>query len=192
MSIFQPLPDKEGCSYLRLLRLQPGDYDDPIECTLDIVTHVESRDQYEAISYCWGDAKDTVPVICNSLKVPITRTLKSALRRFRNPSGSTTRALWADALCINQKDDKEKGKQVGRMGEVFANASRVLVWLGGDVDHDMASRTFMILSEIDQCLEEMSPTQEPFPIRVEVYKYTGLDVLLKSPWFFRVWTLQVN
>jgi hypothetical protein len=128
MSIFQPLPDEDDRSYLRLLRLQPGDYSDPIECTLEIVTHEESKDQYEAISYCWGNSNDTIPIVCNGLHVPVTRSLESAMRRFRTPSGSTARLLWADAICINQKDDEEKGKQVGRMGEVYMNASCVLVW----------------------------------------------------------------
>jgi hypothetical protein len=34
------------------------------------------------------------------------------------------RNLWADAVCINQKDHAE------RMGHIYAYASSVLVWLG--------------------------------------------------------------
>jgi hypothetical protein len=85
----------------------------------------------------------------------VTRSLHGALRRFRPPRGTAARSLWADALCINQKDNEEKGKQVGRMGDVFANASRVLVWLGGNVDDTTAADTFAMICEINQYLREV-------------------------------------
>jgi hypothetical protein len=37
--------------------------------------------------------------------------------------------LWADAVCINQKDNEERGFQVRQMPSVYANAVRVLVWI---------------------------------------------------------------
>jgi hypothetical protein len=40
------------------------------------------------------------------------------------------RYLWIDAICINQTDASEKGTQVGMMRDIYAYASRVLVWLG--------------------------------------------------------------
>lgn len=49
-------------------------------------------------------------------------------RTFEVPPRTLT--LWADATCINQQDDAEKGHQVKIMGAIFANAARVLVWLG--------------------------------------------------------------
>jgi hypothetical protein len=203
MSIFQPLPDEDDRSYLRLLRLQPGDYSDPIECTLEIVTHEESKDQYEAISYCWGNSNDTIPIVCNGLHVPVTRSLESAMRRFRTPSGSTARLLWADAICINQKDDEEKGKQVGRMGEVYMNASCVLVWLGCNVNEATATSTFAFISETVQYLDEaylrggriissIPRFTEPFPICLEEGKWLQVAALLQTDWFWRMWALQVG
>ena len=38
--------------------------------------------------------------------------------------------LWIDALCINQKDKKEKSEQVNRMANVYESAEWVLIWLG--------------------------------------------------------------
>jgi hypothetical protein len=35
--------------------------------------------------------------------------------------------FWIDALCIDQSDDKEKTEQVRRMGDVYAQAKRVIV-----------------------------------------------------------------
>lgn len=106
------------------------------------------------ISYCWVDATDNISVVCDELRVLITRSLHGALRRFRPPRGTAARLLWADALCINQKDDEEKGKQVGSMDEIFANASSVLVWLGGNVDDRIATDTFTLISKINQHLDK--------------------------------------
>jgi len=38
--------------------------------------------------------------------------------------------VWADAICIDQEDMKEKVVQVGMMGEIYERAEGVVVWLG--------------------------------------------------------------
>lgn len=45
-------------------------------------------------------------------------------------SSQQQRALWIDAICINQKDNVEKANQVKIMHEIFANAGTVKIWLG--------------------------------------------------------------
>jgi hypothetical protein len=40
-----------------------------------------------------------------------------------------------DALCINQKDNEEKSKQVQLMGAIYSKASRVIIWLSKEVFH---------------------------------------------------------
>lgn len=59
----------------------------------------------------------------------VTANLELALRHLRREQ--RPRTLWVDALCINQKDEDEKQLQVQRMDWMFANASPVVVWLGG-------------------------------------------------------------
>ena len=103
-SIYEPIPEGE---YIRLLKLRPGRDGDDIDCSLSIVDIESAKATYEAISYVWGDATNTVIILCNGLRVPITVSLADALRNFRHTS--KPRVLWADALCINQKDDQEKG-----------------------------------------------------------------------------------
>lgn len=56
-------------------------------------------------------------------------SLELALRHLRLQY--CPRTLWIDALCINQKNESEKRIQVRKMGCVYANASVVVVWLGG-------------------------------------------------------------
>lgn len=52
------------------------------------------------------------------------------MRRLRPNKPERSRNLWIDAICINQKDDKEKAVEVQLMYEIYANAERVNIWLG--------------------------------------------------------------
>jgi hypothetical protein len=40
------------------------------------------------------------------------------------------RPLWADAICINQSDQKEKAVQISMTGKIYSNPQPVIVWLG--------------------------------------------------------------
>jgi hypothetical protein len=194
-TIYEPLPPGE---FIRVLSLQPGEADEDIECSLEVVDIESSKESYEAISYVWGDPNDTADVQCNGRRVPITVSLADALRIFR--STSEPRLLWADALCINQKDDQEKGHQVKRMGEVYTNAERVLVWLGRD-DENVAEDTFALIREAnvyfadsflqaDQDLLKMVPFTKPYPICMDKERWSRVAELCLLPWFNRVWTVQ--
>ena len=192
---YEPLPEGD---FLRVLKLHPGCDDDKIECSLETVALQDSKSQYEAISYVWGDPNDTVDVTCNGLRVHITISLAEALRNFRDPH--SVRTLWADALCINQDDNSEKGHQVRRMGDVFANAKRVLVWLGPDSDN-VAKDIFTLICETNQYFEQtfeknnrsvynMPKLEVPYPICVNKTRWSRVTALLRFPWFKRVWTVQ--
>lgn len=52
----------------------------------------------------------------------------AALRHLRQPDDE--RVLWADAVCINQKDIVERGHQVAIMSPVYTSTTEVSVWLG--------------------------------------------------------------
>lgn len=94
------------------------------------------------MSYRWGDPKDTTPICIRLteyqgeqesdetpyLPWPVTRNLEQALRALRLPDRD--RLLWVDALCINQNDDVERGRQVRIMGQIYQNCVRDLLWLG--------------------------------------------------------------
>jgi len=194
-TIYKALPAGE---FIRILKLQPGEIDQSIECSLEIVGIENSKGSYEAISYVWGDPNDTVEVQCNGLRVAITVSLADALRNFRHTS--EPRVLWTDALCINQKDTQEKGHQVKRMGGVYANAKRTLVWLGGN-NHNIAADAFALILEAnvyfsdsflqaDQSFYKMEPFIPPYPICVDKDRWLGVASFFNHPWFKRVWTVQ--
>ena len=193
--IYKSLPEGD---FIRVLKLHPGEPEQGIQCVLEIVNMAAIKGLYEAISYVWGDPKDTVDIGCNGLRVPITVSLADALRNFRRTS--EPRVLWADALCINQIDKQEKGHQVKRMGEVYANAKRTLVWLGWD-DQNIAKDAFALILEANayfadsflqanQRTSMMAPFVKPYPISMDRERWLGVTSLFQFPWFRRVWTVQ--
>ncbi|KAF2023661.1 HET-domain-containing protein, partial [Setomelanomma holmii] len=42
---------------------------------------------------------------------------------------TSIRRLWIDAICINQKDDREKSFQVQQMGNIYAGATQVIIYI---------------------------------------------------------------
>ncbi|KAJ4989724.1 heterokaryon incompatibility protein [Stagonosporopsis vannaccii] len=112
---------------IRLLQLKPGKGEEPIRCWLFEV-RLDDWPSYQALSYTWGDPNDTSTIVCNEGTVTIPRNLAEGLRVLRQPD--RLKILWADAVCINQKDTEERGSQVQLMWRIFSEASRVLVWLG--------------------------------------------------------------
>ncbi len=78
ISLYQPLKGSE----IRLLRLNPGRWDDPIECDLEVVA-LEDNPSYAALSYAWGDPTDTVEINPSGRPWRVTRSLFGWLRRIR-------------------------------------------------------------------------------------------------------------
>ena len=137
-------------SSFRLLELLPGQDDEIIKFRV-IFADWSCPPAYEAISYVWGDAADTVECQCDGKAFAITRNLYRGLVAFRRSNGSRT--LWTDAIwcstpkqtelmemrltwrcSINQTDRFELGHQVDNMNKIYARASRILIWLGIDPD----------------------------------------------------------
>jgi len=90
--------------------------------------------------------------------VKVPANLRDFLMRLRYPS--EPRYLWADAICINQSDDQERGHQVKKnMGLIYAKAKRVIAWLGSDGFDDF-----------DDFNELADPGKaEPFPLLMREY-----------------------
>jgi len=85
--------------------------------------------RYEAISYVWGEPILEFPVynVSDGTQLFVTRNLHCALRQLRH--AVSVRWLWADAICIDQRNDQEKAKQIPFMVKISRNAKRVLAWL---------------------------------------------------------------
>lgn len=99
----------------------------PLICEL----RVESRSydpEYKALSYTWGSPDDTLSIFINGVEFQKSRNLCTALEHIREEA--TDVVIWIDAICIDQRNSKEKDEQVVLMKEIYANASETIVWLG--------------------------------------------------------------
>src|SRR5690242_6972957 len=186
---------------IRLLQLKPGREDEPISCWLFEV-RLDDWPSYQALSYTWGDPDDKSTIVCNEGTVSIPRNLAEGLRVLRRPD--RLRILWADAVCINQKDPKERGSQVQLMSRIFSEASRVLAWLG----HGQPSMIRMTFGYICAALNRKDKSTfanykwqgrevnvfggEDEISRTPPYEptQTALEHLFESPYFRRGWIIQ--
>ena len=173
----------------RLLKLSPGSTG-PLRGSLTRVDSSQATESsqvpYEALSYAWGsDAVTSVIEIHigdHVSQMPITPGLEIALKYLR--SSQNERIIWVDQICINQTNTTEKSAQVVRMGQIYRNAERVVVWLG-DEDFDTAKATTFARRTFEIELFE-SLLQDP------QYREERLALLrlLQRPWFKRRWVIQ--
>ncbi|KAI1366046.1 heterokaryon incompatibility protein-domain-containing protein [Xylaria arbuscula] len=116
---------------IRLLTILPGKPGDDMKCSLETVS-LDDNPSYEAISYVWGDLTDRRDILVGDSIFSVTRNLFTALKRFRYTDRQRT--LWADAVCINQEDLAERGRQVSLTGRVYSQCETCQVWLGEEDD----------------------------------------------------------
>ncbi|KAK0611705.1 heterokaryon incompatibility protein-domain-containing protein [Immersiella caudata] len=124
-------PSLPSGNAIRILEVMPGTHESPLICNLHIATLPQAVNSYSALSYAWQVGFEPTPlrtIICNDREVQIGENLFDALQRIRHVTSS--RMIWADALCINQEDVEERSMQVAKMGDIFHGAYEVLVWLG--------------------------------------------------------------
>ncbi|KAF2140805.1 uncharacterized protein K452DRAFT_288228 [Aplosporella prunicola CBS 121167] len=179
---------------IRLVKLLPFQDERRIRCRL-ITVNIDEFPPYEAISYVWGDPKDKSKVICHGKTLKIPTNLFYALQQFREET--KPRILWADSICINQRDLVERQKQVQIMGKIYEKARRVLVWFGRDLGSD-AGPAFdfaKTLASISRSLRyPLMENQESYILshieQVPTSQRDSIINLLSNEWFSRVWVLQ--
>ncbi|CAO2653509.1 Nn.00g029200.m01.CDS01 [Neocucurbitaria sp. VM-36] len=206
---YEPI-DLEQSSF-RLLRLFKGD-DLHVECELfEAWLHGDNALSFEALSYTWGSSDTLEAIKVNGKDMPITENLFFALRNLRYPN--MDRILWVDAICIDQRNDKERGHQVQQMGGIYSQADRVIFWLGLSTDQTdilMRSLKQQERESYDRPYQHQYPcdylslaqcsTFEPTLISLEEQRgdsqelidqqRDGLQDLLSRSWFRRVWIIQ--
>ncbi|KAG0651363.1 Heterokaryon incompatibility protein [Hyphodiscus hymeniophilus] len=129
--MYQPLNTRQ----FRLLTLLPGAEGTPIRTTLRQVS-LEDKPSFDALSYEWGrESSNDTEIFVDKELFTIRHNLWLFLKRLRAFSRSA-QVIYADAICINQRDGEEKGRQVALMSEIYIRAKRVLIWLG---EHDRNS-----------------------------------------------------
>jgi len=193
MTLYQydQLPQAPGSRAIRLLELQPAKPEEALRCRIRQVS-LDENPSYQAVSYCWGPAKIVDRIFCDdNAYLPLSESLSSALRRFRHHLEPTV--LWTDAICINQLDNDEKGKQVNMMREVYRQARQVLVWLGEEAEGERLQPLVKLTEKLATI--DMSALSEDRMVKQRSLGFheehiLSLSSLLSRPWFRRVWIIQ--
>lgn len=145
LHLYDELQAKDAIE-IRLVTLEGiDDTTGEVNCRLDTVRLTDAALEYRALSYCWGDPEPPSFVICNGIRLRVTKSLTAALESLlRNGNQKLeygARTFWIDAICINQGDIRERATQVTLMGDIYRDAKEVVVWLGPAADNsDLAFR----------------------------------------------------
>lgn len=166
---------------IRLIYLEPGHANDPLKCSLFAVSLAESP-KFTALSYVWGDDTIRRPIIINGHAVSIADNLYTALIHLRRPLAFTT--LWADAICIDQSNLKERNYQVEQMPKIYSAANEVIAWLGeASENSDLAMKYIADHARHKKTMAKhhgnLAPNTED-----------ALDHLWSRPYWNRVWVVQ--
>lgn len=120
-----PLDITRSC--IRILNLHKGSDDMPIICSLEVAS-LDDSPYYETLSYVWGDPNDTKSITVNGITFNATANLFGFLHCLRLPTAD--RCIWADAICIDQQNDKEKSHQIVLMSKIYQQAKETHVYFG--------------------------------------------------------------
>ncbi|KIN03398.1 hypothetical protein OIDMADRAFT_117507 [Oidiodendron maius Zn] len=185
---------------IRLLKLEPGTGGLPLKGIIRQVP-ISGHEPFTAISYVWGIAPN--PLFPSYFETPdgkllLTHSLASALLQVRERGISGW--FWADFICINQSDSREKGIQVRLMDKIFQTADRVIAWIGHE--YEGSHQAIETLAKIKPLRNtpESDPSEDnllrsPHTLFGEVPDprddiWTKINLLVKRPWFQRVWIVQ--
>lgn len=201
---YNPLDEHDGD--IRILTLHPGTNDDQIEISIhhEHFTALETP-EYEALSYVWGSERNpkVIKVRQEGLKtLKITRNLDTALRHLRD--ARNPRKMWIDAICLDQKNLKERGFQVQRMGQIYKRAKRVVVWLGPEADDSTHAMELMkslaskveidwdnfVIKPSSDATDEPHWADKHICLPYSKRDWRALCCLLNRTWFKRLWVRQ--
>jgi Heterokaryon incompatibility protein (HET) len=96
--------------------------------------------------------------------------------------------FWIDAVCINQRDNEEKKRQVKLMTRIYEKASRVIVWLSGPTTIEKTRNLQKFLRLI--CFNPYRGNSRFSTVKDLPLAYKALLELFCNEWFERVWILQ--
>jgi len=169
---------------IRLLELLPGQGSAPVHCKL-LAVGLSTAPAFEALSYVWGDAKITAPIVVDGDTFQDTTNLETALRALRRRRGP--RLMWVDAVCINQDDVQEKNVQVLLMNKLYSGAAAIVVWLGMPTSN-MEFAVSWAQTYVQEHDTDMSTSWSKHTETIQALD--GLLDIFSHPYWERIWTFQ--
>jgi hypothetical protein len=174
---------------IRVLELRSGHTDEEIHIEL-VEVCLRDNPAFEALSYCWGSSTSEKAIKCNNKTILIGETLFQSLQQLRHPDGPP-RKIWADAICINQADNKEKQSQVKIMDAIYRACEQVLIWLGPSDENSKIAMDY--IHKFHTALNSPSiPSLEDFMVSWEWSEgeVVAYGEFIQRPWFQRIWIVQ--
>lgn len=168
-----------------MLRVLAGNKQARLRCELDYMSLRRPR-PYTALSYAWGDKYDTTEIELNRGVFRIPSSLHGALRAVREPDRDVL--VWADAVCINQKDTEERSEQVQKMYLIYRQAAFVGIWLGHEADD--SPRALALIEKLSE--EELGQEDVKRIIFSSFWErhFHALVDLFERDYWDRLWVVQ--
>ena len=183
---------------IRLIEIKPNSEKTTLE--INLVECKLGSVKFEALSYVWGKQAIRQRIKCNGQSMYVGASLLDAFGELARRQ--STELVWADAICINQKDDQEKTHQVRMMRDIYKKAQKVIIWLGNEQAGD--GRGFELAQSLYRNCDgenyNMSATTYDFeyfdcrskgvPTPLGDPDWAALFAILSHPWFSRIWVVQ--
>lgn len=228
----EPLRDDDTPSdkeFIRVITLLPGKANDRIRIHISREPfNGTACSDYEALSYAWADStknlreievvsklrakasgkalgilRHTGPPHDDAKTFKLRSNLVSIFEHLRRPH--TTRMLWVDAICLDQGDKAEKAREIKKMGEIYASARNVVIWLGcgsqqaergwqfisylgRQIHWDTKKRQLTHVPGCDQTWKNWDEKAFQVPITPEIWH--AIEKVVSCGWFRRVWIWQ--
>ena len=199
---YRPINDDDHIRLL-LLHTQHAAVDRRVRGSLVVKPLEAVKDEYVAISYVWGGQALSNNIVIeqdsDEFEIMITGNLHAALTELAIVYKKTKQNgfVWADGICINQKDGNEKAQQVSLMKHIYSSAGAVWVHFGLDRDELDALRKAasrlkprLAMHEIKEALRRRPvdmkrPFLTPGPLEGR-----ALQKVWDHAWWRRCWTLE--
>ena len=206
---YQPISETE----IRLLWITNKGNGNMLDCRLQHF-RLETKPQYVALSYVWGNPDDTVQLQIEGHDFYVTRNLHEALLQVQNwqclhlvnlnflQTEGLPVLLWVDAIYIDQKNMAERLREIPRMKNIYSSASQVLGWLGPyppDLPERRVAAVFSKTIDIvlktsqkerfDLIMRQQHHIQSEVSENFEEFTNDVFAIIALS-WFSRVWIIQ--
>ncbi|RDW69991.1 hypothetical protein BP5796_08388 [Coleophoma crateriformis] len=181
---------------IRLLRIsqQAGTKDAPADLHFELAyfsLRSPKCPKYHALSYAWGKTGEH-PIFLNGVKVLVRDNLYNFLVQASTIDAFGQESWWwVDAICINQNDSAEKPSQLKLMGDIYKEATKVIVWLGVETEQSRsAADSIRHLYDMRWTWDTDDDLQFRKLRTSNQVDWAAVQNLLLLPWWTRVWTLQ--
>ena len=156
---------------------------------------------YIALSYVWGTDGPKKHILVNGAPFGVSKNLYNALLMLRDSERVQRRRLkvWVDAICINQENLEERGREVKKMAKIYSTAWSVVAWLGQPPAHFNEPFQIIKAALAEVRYEDMAAQRYPYVDQIARNNPTDIDpasfynallCLFQVPYWNRLWIIQ--